>query len=52
MFRIEVPNKNYTGETAGVTFVNGIGFTENLTDTVKDYFNSIEAVVTEDKKKK
>lgn len=52
MFRIEVPNKTYTGETAGVTFANGVGFSENLTDTVKDYFDSIEAVVTEDKKKK
>ena len=52
MFRIEVPNKTYTGETAGETFANGVGFSENLTDTVKDYFDSIEAVVTEDKKKK
>lgn len=52
MFRIEVPNKTYTGETAGVTFANGVGFSEDLTDTVKQYFESIEAIITEEKNKK
>ena len=54
--RIYAPNENYTGSSAGVTFVNGVGETDNpyLIDWFKErgYRVEEEDIDSEEKSKK
>lgn len=51
MFNIELKNKSYNGKIAGITFVNGQGKTEDLSEPDKKWFESYGHKVTEAKKK-
>ena len=55
-FKIYAPNEDYSGSSAGVTFVNGVGETDNpyLIDWFKDHGYEVdeESIDSEEKTKK
>lgn len=51
MFNIELKNKSYNGEIAGITFVNGLGKIEDLPEPDKIWFERYGHKVTEETKK-
>ena len=54
--KIYAPNENYTGSSAGVTFVNGVGETDNshLIEWFKEHGYKVdeEGIDSEEKSKK
>lgn len=51
MFNIELKNKSYNGKLANITFINGYGKTDTLSEVDKKWFESYGHKVTEETKK-
>lgn len=51
MITIEVKNKNFNGERAGIGFVNGVANVETITPEQKIFFKEMNYTVKETKNK-
>ena len=52
MIRIEVKNKNYTGDVAGISFSKGVALVENITESLEVWFKEKGATVIKETKDK
>ena len=50
MVRIEVKNKNYTGDVAGISFSKGVALVESITESLETWFKEKGAIVIKETK--